>query len=109
MKDIVGLFEFSMRPEAIFESSDVTTLMILADLKNDYPEAADDEGRIPSCITSRKIVLPSADTALEAVNRTDISALERSFRTLLGSQLQEASKMLPKQLFIAGDGYDVLR
>ncbi len=109
MKDIVESFKFSMRQEAIFESSDVTTLMMIADLKHGYPEVADDEGRVPSCITPRKIVLPSADTALEAVNRTDISTIEQSFRTLLGGQLQEASKMLPQQLIVAGDGHDVLR
>jgi hypothetical protein len=98
-----------MRQEAIFESSDVTTLLMLADLKHSYPEKADDEGRVPSFITPRKIVLPSADTVLEAVNRTDLSLMEKSFRTLLNSQLLEASKMLPQQLIVAGDGRDLLR
>jgi hypothetical protein len=109
MKDIVGSFEFNMRPEAIFESSDVTTLMVLADLKHGCPEKVDDEGRVPSFITPRRIVLPSADTVLEAVNRTDLPIIEKSFRTLLNSQLLETSKMLPQQLIIAGDGHDVLR
>ena len=85
LKDIAGSFEFSMGQEAIFELSDVTTLLMLADLKHGYPEKADDEGRVPSFITPRKIVLPSADTVLEA------------------------SKMLPQQLIVAGDGHDVLR
>ncbi len=94
LKDIVGSFEFSMRQEAIFESSDVTTLLMLADLKHGYPEKADDEGRVPSFITPRKIVIPSADTVLEAVNRTDLQLIEKAFRTLLDGRLLKASKML---------------
>ena len=109
LKDIVRSFKFSMRPNATFESSDVTMLMMLADLKNECPEVADDEGRVPSCITQRKVALLSADTALEAVNSTKLEVIEASFREVLDMQLADASKMLPQQLVLAGDGHDLLR
>ena len=62
-------------------------LMMLADPNNECPEVADDEGRVPSCITQRKVALLSADTALEAVNSTKLEVIEASFREVLDMQL----------------------
>ena len=105
---ITSSFALKCRDGAMFSSQDDMSLLLLADLVGYSPETGDAISRLMGTMGS-ELRLPSADTALAALNATDASELMSQFRHAVVRQLQSADAVPDGYFIVAGDTHDVKR
>lgn len=111
IEEISRPFALKIRPNSLYEASDSISLLVLTDLMGLSPNGSDEISRLMSKISPRISLLPSADTALAAVNSTDIGQLVSDFRTILSRQITVAKGQdaFKGDLIIAGDSHNIKR
>jgi hypothetical protein len=111
IEEISRQFALKIRPNSLYETSDSISLLILTDLMGLSPNGSDEISRLMSKISPRIGLLPSADTALAAVNSTDIGQLVTDFRAILSRQITVAKEQdaFKGELIIAGDSHNLKR
>lgn len=109
--EISRQFTLKIRPNSLYDTSDSISLLILTDLMGLSPNGSDEISRLMSKINPRIGLLPSADTALAAVNSTDMGQLVSDFRDVLSRQIAVAKEQdaFKGQLIIAGDSHNLKR
>jgi hypothetical protein len=104
-------YSLNIRGNSLFAQADSVTLLILADLMGLSPNGSDEASRLMRRISPRANHLPSADTALAAVNSTSMDSLTSDFRSILSRQVAAAREQgaFEGDLIVAGDSHDVKR
>lgn len=104
-------YSLNIRGNSLFAQADSVTLLVLADLMGLSPNGSDEASRLMRKINPRANRLPSADTALAAVNSTSIDSLTYDFRSVLSRQVATARNQgaFEGDLILAGDSHDVKR